>query len=203
MKGLLKKDLILLKQQKKYILIILLITMVVAYGNPQSAFISSYLTFLGSGLIFNSFSYDTYQNSLSYLLALPFSKKDYIKEKYFYAGIVTITFWLLGILISLIFNQFIISKETLYSNLAILMIAALYLSIIIPIHMKYGREKSSMIIIIIALLISFIFIQLIDLKSISIFIPLPSIMVGSLLIVIALCLFSYHKSISILNHKEL
>lgn len=203
MKGLLKKDLILLKQQKKYILIILLITMVVAYGNPQSAFISSYLTFLGSGLIFNSFSYDTYQHGLTYLFALPFSKKDYIKEKYFYSAIVTITFWLLGNLISLIFNQFIISKETLYSNLAILIIATLYLSVIIPIHIKYGREKSSMIIIIIALLISFVFIQFIDLKNISISIPLPSIMVGSLLIVIALCLFSYHKSISILNHKEL
>lgn len=201
MKGLLKKDLLLLKQQKKYILIIFIISMIVAYGNSQSSFIASYLTFLGTGLIFNSFSYDTYQNGLTYLFALPFTKKDYVKEKYIYALFITICCWLSGNIISFIFSHFMISQETLFSNLMILMIAALYLSIIMPINIKYGREKSSMIIIIILLLVSLAFFQFIDLNNLSI--PLVPLMIGMLIVAIILYLFSYHQSISILNHKEL
>lgn len=201
MKGLLKKDLLLLKQQKKFILLIIIISLIVACSNSQSSFITSYLTFLGTGLILNSFSYDTYQNGLTYLLALPFSKKDYVKEKYIYALIITICSWLSGIIISLVFSQFRMDKELVLSHLMILMIAALYLSVIMPINIKYGREKGSTIIIIIVLLVSLAFFQFIDFKNLSM--PLPPFMFGLLVAAIIFYLFSYHQSISILNHKEL
>ena len=74
MKGLLKKDLLLLKSQIKYIVMIVVICLIMAYANSGFAYISSYLTFMGTGLVFNSFSYDMYHNEMSYLFALPFSK---------------------------------------------------------------------------------------------------------------------------------
>lgn len=75
MKGLLKKDLLLLKSQIKYIVTIVVICLIMAYANSGFAYISSYLTFMGTGLVFNSFSYDMYHNEMTYLFALPFSKK--------------------------------------------------------------------------------------------------------------------------------
>lgn len=82
MKGLLKKDLLLLKSQIKYIVTIVVICLIMAYANSGFAYISSYLTFMGTGLVFNSFSYDMYHNEMTYLFALPFSKREYCLEKY-------------------------------------------------------------------------------------------------------------------------
>ena len=67
MKGLLKKDLLLLKSQIKYIVMIVVICLIVAYANSGFAYISSYLTFMGTGLVFNSFSYDMYHLSLIHI----------------------------------------------------------------------------------------------------------------------------------------
>ena len=55
MKGLLKKDLLLLKSQIKYIVTIVVICLIMAYANSGFAYISSYLTFMGTGLVFNHF----------------------------------------------------------------------------------------------------------------------------------------------------
>lgn len=44
MKGLLKKDLLLLKSQIKYIVTIVVICLIMAYANSGFAYISSYLT---------------------------------------------------------------------------------------------------------------------------------------------------------------
>ena len=46
MKGLLKKDLLLLKSQIKYIVTIVVLCLIMAYANSGFAYISSYLTFL-------------------------------------------------------------------------------------------------------------------------------------------------------------
>lgn len=46
MKGLLKKDLLLLKSQIKYIVTIVVICLIMAYANSGFASISSYLTFM-------------------------------------------------------------------------------------------------------------------------------------------------------------
>ena len=43
MKGLLKKDLLLLKSQIKYIVMIVVICLIMAYANSGFAYISSYL----------------------------------------------------------------------------------------------------------------------------------------------------------------
>lgn len=50
MKGLLKKDLLLLKSQIKYIVTIVVICLIMAYANSGFAYISSYLTFMGTDL---------------------------------------------------------------------------------------------------------------------------------------------------------
>lgn len=76
MKGLLKKDLILLKSQIKYIVTIVVICLIMAYANSGFAYISSYLTFMGTGLVFNSFSYDMYHKEMTYLFVIHIIRKN-------------------------------------------------------------------------------------------------------------------------------
>ena len=140
MKGLLKKDLLLLKSQIKYIVMIVVICLIMAYANSGFAYISSYLTFMGTGLVFNSFSYDMYHKEMTYLFALPFSKKEYCLEKYIYALTVTFISWLIAFLIS---SATHINLETIIVQLAMLFSAFIYISITIPVMMKYGREKAN------------------------------------------------------------
>ena len=135
MKGLLKKDLILLKSQIKYIVTIVVICLIMAYANSGFAYISSYLTFMGTGLVFNSFSYDMYHKEMTYLFALPFSKKEYCLEKYIYALTVTFISWLIAFFIS---SATHINLETMIVQLAMLFSAFIYISITIPVMMKYG-----------------------------------------------------------------
>ena len=132
MKGLLKKDLLLLKSQIKYIVTIVVICLIMAYANSGFASISSYLTFMGTGLVFNSFSYDMYHNEMTYLFALPFSKREYCLEKYIYALTVTFISWLIAFLIS---SATHINLETIIVQLAMLFSAFIYISITIPVMM--------------------------------------------------------------------
>ena len=201
MKGLLKKDLLLLKSQIKYIVMIVVICLIMAYANSGFAYISSYLTFMGTGLVFNSFSYDMYHNEMTYLFALPFSKKDYCIEKYIYALSVTFISWLIAFLITSISH---INLETMIVQLAMLFSGFIYLSITIPVVIRYGREKATIIVLMLVLLL---FLAVASGATsvgmlMSNFSGLILIGIYALIVLIAL-IISYRSTITILNDKEL
>lgn len=201
MKGLLKKDLLLLKSQIKYIVMIVVICLIMAYANSGFAYISSYLTFMGTGLVFNSFSYDMYHNEMTYLFALPFSKKEYCIEKYIYAFTVTFISWLIAFLITSISH---INLETMIVQLAMLFSGFIYLSITIPVVIRYGREKATIIVLMLVLLL---FLAVASGATsvgmlMSNFSGLILIGIYALIVLIAL-IISYRSTITILNDKEL
>lgn len=201
MKGLLKKDLLLLKSQIKYIVTIVVICLIMAYANSGFAYISSYLTFMGTGLVFNSFSYDMYHNEMTYLFALPFSKKEYCIEKYIYALSVTFISWLIAFLITSISH---INLETVIVQLAMLFSGFIYLSITIPVVIRYGREKATIIVLMLVLLLFLAVAS--GATSVGMLMSNFSgfILIGiyALIVLIAL-IISYRSTITILNDKEL
>ena len=201
MKGLLKKDLLLLKSQIKYIVMIIVICLIMAYANSGFAYISSYLTFMGTGLVINSFSYDMYHNEMTYLFALPFSKKEYCLEKYIFAFIVTFISWLIAFLITAATH---INLETIIVQVAMLFSGFIYLSITIPVVMKYGREKATIIVLMLVLVL---FLAVASGATsvgmlMSNFSGFTLIGIYAFIVLIALIL-SYRSTISILNDKEL
>ena len=201
MKGLLKKDLLLLKSQIKYIVTIVVICLIMAYANSGFAYISSYLTFMGTGLVFNSFSYDMYHNERTYLFALPFSKREYCLEKYIYALTVTFISWLIAFLIS---SATHINLETTIVQLAMLFSAFIYISITIPVMMKYGREKAT-IIVLMLMLVLFLAVAS-GATSVGMLMSQISafLLIGIYaFIVLVVLIISYRSTISILNDKEL
>lgn len=201
MKGLLKKDLLLLKSQIKYIMMIIVICLIMTYSNAGFAYISSYLTFLGTGVVFNSFSYDMYHNEMTYLFALPFSKKTYCLEKYIYAFIVTLISWLLAFLMT---STTHINLETIIVQLAMLLTGLLYLSIMIPVLMRFGREKASIIILV---LILFVILAAAS-GATSVGMLMSQVSAFTLIGIYAFIVFisliiSYRSTMTILNDKEL
>ena len=201
MKGLFKKDLLLLKSQIKYIVMIVVICLIMAYANSGFAYISSYLTFMGTGLVFNSFSYDMYHNEMAYLFALPFSKKEYCIEKYIYALSVTFISWLIAFLITSISH---INLETMIVQLAMLFSGFIYLSITIPVVIRFGREKATIIVLMLVLLLFLAVAS--GATSVGMLMSNFSgfILIGIYaFIVLAALIISYRSTISILNDKEL
>ena len=201
MKGLFKKDLLLLKSQIKYIVMIVVICLIMAYANSGFAYISSYLTFMGTGLVFNSFSYDMYHNEMAYLFALPISKKEYCIEKYIYAFTITFISWLIAFLIT---SATHINLETVIVQLAMLFSGFIYLSITIPVVIRYGREKATIIVLMLVLLL---FLAVASGATsvgmlMSNFSGFTLIGIYAFIVLIALIL-SYRSTISILNDKEL
>lgn len=201
MKGLLKKDLLLLKSQIKYIVMIVVICLIMAYANSGFAYISSYLTFMGTGLVFNSFSYDMYHNEMAYLFALPISKKEYCIEKYIYAFTITFISWLIAFLIT---SATHINLETVIVQLAMLFSGFIYISITIPVVIRYGREKATIIVLMLVLLL---FLAVASGATsvgmlMSNFSGFTLIGIYAFIVLIALIL-SYRSTISILNDKEL
>ena len=201
MKGLFKKDLLLLKSQIKYIVMIVVICLIMAYANSGFAYISSYLTFMGTGLVFNSFSYDMYHNEMTYLFALPISKKEYCIEKYIYAFTITFISWLIAFLIT---STTHINLETVIVQLAMLFSGFIYLSITIPVVIRYGREKATIIVLMLVLLLFLAVAS--GATSVGMLMSNFSgfILIGIYaFIVIAALIISYRSTISILNDKEL
>lgn len=201
MKGLFKKDLLLLKSQIKYIVMIVVICLIMAYANSGFAYISSYLTFMGTGLVFNSFSYDMYHNEMAYLFALPISKKEYCIEKYIYAFTVTFISWLIAFLIT---SATHINLETVIVQLAMLFSGFIYISITIPVVIRYGREKATIIVLMLILLLFLAVAS--GATSVGMLMSNFSgfILIGIYaFIVIAALIISYRNTISILNDKEL
>lgn len=201
MKGLFKKDLLLLKSQIKYIVMIVVICLIMAYANSGFAYISSYLTFMGTGLVFNSFSYDMYHNEMTYLFALPISKKEYCIEKYIYAFTITFISWLIAFLIT---STTHINLETVIVQLAMLFSGFIYLSITIPVVIRYGREKATIIVLMLVLLLFLAVAS--GATSVGMLMSNFSgfILIGIYaFIVVAALIISYRSTISILNDKEL
>lgn len=97
MKGLLIKDFRLLKGQV-YFLLIVTGCVIVFMINGSEAFGVAYVCSMVALLSLTTVSYDEYENGCAFLFTLPITKKDYVKEKYLFAGILL----LIGLIVSMI-----------------------------------------------------------------------------------------------------
>ena len=95
MKGLLIKDFRLLKGQV-YFLLIVTGCVIVFMINGSEAFGVAYVCSMVALLSLTTVSYDEYENGSAFLFTLPITKKDYVKEKYLFAGILL----LIGLIVS-------------------------------------------------------------------------------------------------------
>lgn len=100
MKGLLIKDWKLLLRNQKSFLVIMSVMMVLymAIGNP--VFVISYTPMLCVFVALSTITYDMFDNGAAFLFSLPFSRKDYVREKYIFSGLITLTAWGISVLVA-------------------------------------------------------------------------------------------------------
>lgn len=147
-KGLLIKDLKLMKNQKMFFITVLLtyVMLLPIYDNP--AFCVGYVTMVFSFFTLSTLSYDEYENSAAYLFTLPVLRRDYVTEKYV-LGFLMSTLPCLITNVAFYLVAAVKGSETeinayLFCAAVILPIAYLLLAMEIPLQLKFGQAKGRM-----------------------------------------------------------
>lgn len=146
MRGLLVKDLRLLKNQRQYFMSLLVIALVFTVVGENLYFVISYCTLAIAFFSASTVSYDEHNNGLFYLFTMPISRRGYAVEKYLFALLVGGVAWSLATLVTGICT-WIQASET---NMAEWLIgaAAQFLAleamamILLPVQLKFGEERS-------------------------------------------------------------
>lgn len=216
MKGLLIKDLKLMKMQKNFFLTILIIAIGFAFGTENFAFPLGFLPFVVSLFSLSTISYDEFDNGNAFLFTLPITRKEYVKEKYLLTLFLGVIALLLGNLITLgtvFFKKETITVDIIWISLAILSTVTVVLAVMLPFQLKYGAEKARIAIIItfgILFLAGAAFVKImkaLNFNTTSILLKLSELHVGVLIGAFAglaalFVLFSMKISTKIVEKKE-
>ena len=95
MKGLLVKDVCILKMQKNVLLILLAMCVVFTVFLESPTYIVSLMPMYGCIVVLGTLSYDEFDRGYSFLFTLPVSKRGYVKEKYVLGLLFCGGIWLL------------------------------------------------------------------------------------------------------------
>ena len=217
MKGLLIKDLKLMKNQGWFFIMIVLISIGCAASMRSPFFAMGYATSLISVFSVSTIGYDEYDNGMLYLFTLPISRKLYVKEKYVYAILVTVVALVAaigisaGVAFAMHLNYPI--EEWLGIISSSVFIVSLIISIILPVRMKFDTEKNKMAILIaigVVALVAVGIVKIAEMLNVDLEAFLDEVLFGSpvkmLLIVIGvgiiLVVVSYLISVKIMEKRE-
>ena len=154
MRGLLVKDIALMRNQMKSFVVILAAAMIMMVANDNVALPVAYVCMVFAMFGINSISYDEFDNGYSFLFTLPFKRRQYVLSKYVFSLLSVLT----GAVIAFVFMVAVLAfrgeMHTLTEQIDFMIGysagAMVFLSIILPIHLKYGAEKSRIALIVIA-----------------------------------------------------
>lgn len=216
MAGLLIKDIKLLMQRKQTIILFLVISVVLSF-TTDSSFVVGYTTFCMFILAESTISYDEFDNGFSYLMTLPFKRTSYVLEKYLLCGIFAISALIFSNIVCIFVNEYkqtgFLITDLLTQSAIIFPCVLLVINLMIPLQIKFGAEKTRIVIfattgIIFILGIAITkFIDLANLPIDSIIEKLQKItefqlIIGCFALSIAATLLSIAISNKIINNKE-
>lgn len=144
MKGLFIKDLILLKNQAKFYILFAMICVLMMFVNFNPGYLIGYMTLLSMMFTFTTMSYDEFENGYSFLFTLPFTRKDYVKEKYGFGIFISVTVWIvffLGVLFKSVVTKDLDIGPIFATALMYLFMIQLFCAVNLPIQFKFGAEK--------------------------------------------------------------
>ena len=163
MKGLIIKDLCVLKNQMKTLLLVLAFFIIFSIINEDATFILFLVPFYMIMILITTFNYDEFNKWDSYCNSLPLSRKEIVKSKYILFNATSLIVLIVGILSSLIIPNFIENTtfESLFASIiGVAFGICLVISLLIPFYYKFGSSKGRIMlflcIVILALLIGMI-----------------------------------------------
>ena len=146
MKALMIKDLKLLKGQKPLLGMMGVLMVIFVITGRHPGFLISYMTIMGAIFAVSTISYDEYNNGLTYLFTLPVSRRKYVREKYLFSimmsAAVAVGCLIITYAASLIRADRLEMEELVISGAAALGVGIFMVSVVLPIELKLGAEKS-------------------------------------------------------------
>lgn len=146
MKGLLIKDLQLLKSLKQSYIPGLIVGIMFIFLQKEPTFAVTYLTIIFSTIAYNTINCDQYNNGMSYLMTLPVSRRGYVNEKYLLQLLVAALCLIMTGVITIagsVFRHIGFQADTLTAAmLTSFMTSTLMSSVMVPVMLKFGAEKS-------------------------------------------------------------
>ncbi len=150
MRGLLEKDIRLLLHSKQTFLCFIAITIILGV-TQKNTFVLGYSTFLMAAFLVSTLSYDEMDHGLAFLFTLPIDRKMYVREKYLLCIGGSIIAWFIALVLYLVVmvvsNSHIVFSEELVKGVDFLPIGILYLSLLLPLQIKFGVEKSRLVVL--------------------------------------------------------
>jgi len=157
MKGLMLKDLSLLKTQMNSVAIMLVIAVFMLLTGEMVSFVVTYAVMVFSMFGVSTMSYDKFDNGYAFLFTLPISRKLYVLEKYVFSVLSILTGAVIasGLMcgIELVKSGSLANAEDLGFVLGYVCGATIFLSLILPIQFQFGPEKSRIAMIVIFMVI--------------------------------------------------
>ena len=150
MKGLLIKDMKLMKNMRNSIVMILLIAVGMGSYLKDGSFLIVYLSLIGATFTTSTLSYDEFDNGYSFLFSLPVTRKSYVKEKYCFGLLLSGGGWLLGTGIAGaagVARNMASLTDSIVMALMMIPIPLILLAVLLPLHFKFGGEKSRIVMV--------------------------------------------------------
>ncbi len=156
MKGLLVKDYLMLSAQRRFMLLALIMMIVFSVSANNGSFVIGYCAFMGGLMGTNSISYDEYNHGYSFLMTLPFTRKEYVLEKFIFCLSCVVLFSVVGALIALVGQMMRGLNETYLMSfgltyLILIWIAFLITAIMLPVQLHFGSERARIAFVIVML----------------------------------------------------
>ncbi len=152
MRGLIVKDICLMKGQAKFMLLILAVTIFLSY-NTDGTFAASYLVMIASFLGISTISYDETDNGYGFLFCLPVSRSQYVAAKYLFNLLLSVAAWIAGIGVTVIIWLVHPGEsgltELLITNLFFLPVIFLIQSLMQPTMFQYGSERGRIVLFVV------------------------------------------------------
>lgn len=222
MKALLMKDLRTLKNERRLWVSIIGVSVLFGVLFQNWYFMMGYIMFGLSMIARTMYQYDVADHGIVYLMTLPITRKEYVKEKYLLSlmsicigGILSMILTKIGMLFTP--DQADSNQEIFSAFLGILAVALVLQAIIFPVELKYDVSKSRIIILLLVMGIIILFtafdmlIGAILVAFITIFVDafggifiqhfLGTVLLSA--VVVGMIYFSsYRKSVKIMGQKE-
>ena len=145
MRGLIAKDLRLTLTRKQTLVMFLALAIIMGV-TVDGSFLVAFLAMLAVIVAISTISYDEYDNGFAFLMTLPFDRKTYVREKYLFGLGAAVAAWCIGALVyaivSLVRHDGAALVEELPALTAIIPVMYLTAAVMIPVQLKYGSEKS-------------------------------------------------------------
>lgn len=159
MKGLILKDLLILKNLMRNILFAMLAFVLLSVMMKNYYYAGFIIPFYIVMLIISVFSYDELNNSNGYIITLPFSRKTIVKARYISSLINIGIALLIGLLLSLIIP--LLNSDITFMSIFLSMCATvggviIVISLLIPFFYKFGVQKGRMMLFIVIIGLSLV-----------------------------------------------